>query len=282
MDRTQQQHQARCFLALHHDPELLVLPNIWDPLGARLLVSLGFPAVATASAAVAFSLGLDDGERIDLDTMLEVIGRIARSVEVPLTADIESGYAEQPDDVAGNVKRVIEAGAVGINLEDSIPGTRDLYPIDMQCARLRAARRAAAELDLHLVINARIDVFFKQAHDTAAENLQETIARAKAYIDAGADCVFPLVVGEVEMLKTLVAAVGAPINVYATKGTAPARELETIGISRLSVGPGLLQAGLTAMRQAALELRHPGTHDLITRDAMSTADIRQLLGSRHG
>ena len=114
----EQVKKTEAFLALHHDPKLLVLPNIWDPLGARLLEALDYPAVATASAAVAFSSGYDDGQKINFTIMLEVIQRIADSVQVPITADIEGGFAITPDDVAENIREVIRAGAVGINFED--------------------------------------------------------------------------------------------------------------------------------------------------------------------
>jgi 2-methylisocitrate lyase-like PEP mutase family enzyme len=122
MDREAQSEKARVFLALHRHPRLLVLPNVWDPLGARLMEGLGFPAVATASAAVAFSLGYDDGQKIAFDVMLDAISRVCASVDVPVTADVESGYARDLDDLADNIRRVIRAGAVGINLEDSIDG----------------------------------------------------------------------------------------------------------------------------------------------------------------
>ena len=143
------------FLALHHDPKLLVLPNIWDPLGARLLEALDYPAVATASAAVAFSSGYNDGQKINFTTMLEVIQRIAHSVQVPLTADIEGGFAMTPDDVAENIREVIRAGAVGINFEDgTFEGDEPLHPLDFQCERIQAVRKAADNEGLPLVINA--------------------------------------------------------------------------------------------------------------------------------
>lgn len=119
MDKTTQIKKAEKFLALHHAPKLLVLPNIWDPLGACLLEGLGYPAVATASAAVAYSLGYDDGQKIQFLAMLHAIERIAASVTVPMTADIERGYAEQPHEIAGNIRQVLHVGAVGINFEDS-------------------------------------------------------------------------------------------------------------------------------------------------------------------
>jgi 2-methylisocitrate lyase-like PEP mutase family enzyme len=277
MNREAQIRKAERFLELHHAPELLVLPNIWDPLGARLLEGLGYPAVATASAAVAFSLGYDDGERITFDAMLDVIRRIASSVDVPVTADIERGYAEDPQEVAENIRRVLEAGAVGINIEDSTAVGEALYPTDYQCERLQAIRRMAEREGIPLVINARTDLFFGGIDGSTEEKVKETIARGKAYLEAGADCLYPILLGDLDALKPIQAETGGPINVYASASTASMRELEAAGISRLSLGPGLLKASLTEMRRVALGLLEYGPYSLFTEGVMSTPDVRQYI-----
>jgi len=278
MDKKAQAEKAGKFLELHHDPKLLVLPNVWDPLGARLLEGLGFPAVATASAAVAFSLGYDDGQKITFDAMLDSISRICAGVDVPVTADVESGYAQDPDDMADNIRRVIRAGAVGINLEDSTDEGGFLFPIDVQCERLRAARAAADLEDLPLVINARIDVFYKGTDDGRRdEQVEDTIARAKSYLDAGADCVYPILVGDLETLGRIHDAVRAPLNVYASKSTASMRDLEKAGISRLSVGPWMLKAALTRMKEVAEVLKEYGSYDVLTDGTMTTDEVRRYL-----
>jgi 2-methylisocitrate lyase-like PEP mutase family enzyme len=278
MDKKAQAEKAGMFLELHHDPKLLVLPNVWDPLGARLLEGLGFPAVATASAAVAFSLGYDDGQKITFEAMLDTISRICTSVDVPVTADVESGYAQDLDDMADNIRRVIRAGAVGINLEDSMDDGGFLFPADVQCERLRAARAAADLEDIPLVINARIDVFFKGTDDGRRnEQVDDTIARAKAYLDAGADCVYPILVGDLETLGLIHDAVRAPINVYASPSTASMRDLENAGISRLSVGPWMLKAALTRMKEVAEVLKEYGSYDVLTDGTMTTDEVRRYL-----
>lgn len=277
MDRENQSGKAERFLELHHAPKLLVLPNIWDPLGARLLEGLGYPAVATASAAVAFSLGYDDGQRITFEAMLDVIRRIASSVDVPLTADIERGYAEHPEEVAENVRHVLKAGAVGINIEDSTTVGGPLYPTDYQCERLRTIRKMAAREGIPLVINARTDVFFGGVDGSTEEKVRETISRGKAYLEAGADCLYPILVGDLEVLKQIQAEMGGPINVYASASTAPMRELEAAGISRLSLGPGLLKASLTEMRRVAQGLLEYGPYSLFTEGVMSTPEVRQYI-----
>ncbi|MCH7673780.1 isocitrate lyase/phosphoenolpyruvate mutase family protein [candidate division KSB1 bacterium] len=280
MDKTTQIQKAEKFLALHHEPKLLVLPNIWDPLGARLLEGLGYPAVATASAAVAYSLGYDDGQKIKFDAMLDVIERIASSVAVPMTADIERGYAEHPQEIAENIRQVMHAGAVGINFEDSSFEGGPLQPIDFQCERIQAIRNMADKEGIPLVINARIDVFMRSADISRSEKIAETISRGKAYLDAGADCLYPIGPGDVETLKRIREETEAPINVYASKLAASMKELAAIGISRLSLGPGLIRASLTTMRNVAQQLLDYGPYDSFSADDIMTSDeIRKYIST---
>ena len=280
MDKTTQIQKAKKFLVLHHEPKLLVLPNIWDPLGARLLEGLGYPAVATASAAVAYSLGYDDGQKIKFDAMLDVIERIASSVAVPMTADIERGYAEHPQEIAENIRQVMHAGAVGINFEDSSFEGGPLQPIDFQCERIQAIRNMADKEGIPLVINARIDVFMRSADISPSEKIAETISRGKAYLDAGADCLYPIGPGDVETLKRIREETEAPINVYASKLAASMKELAAIGISRLSLGPGLIRASLTTMRNVARELLDYGPYDSFSaEDIMTSDEIRKYIST---
>lgn len=280
MDKTTQIQKAEKFLALHHEPKLLVLPNIWDPLGARLLEGLGYPAVATASAAVAYSLGYDDGQKIKFDAMLDVIERIASSVAVPMTADLERGYAEHPQEIAENIRQVMHAGAVGINFEDSSFEGGPLQPIDFQCERIQAIRNMADKEGIPLVINARIDVFMRSADISPSEKIAETISRGKAYLDAGADCLYPIGPGDVETLKRIREETEAPINVYASKLAASMKELAAIGISRLSLGPGLIRASLTTMRNVAQQLLDYGPYDSFSaEDIMTSDEIRKYIST---
>jgi 2-methylisocitrate lyase-like PEP mutase family enzyme len=280
LNRRIQAEKARGFLALHHDPKLLVLPNIWDPLGARLLEDLGYPAVATASAAVAWSRAHDDGERLPFPRVLEVIARIANAVDVPVSADIEGGYARSPDAVGENVRRVLRAGAIGINLEDGVPGGKGLHPLTFQCERIRAARIAGEEEEIPLVINARIDVFLQDDERSRVEKLEETVTRARAYLRAGADCIYPIPVGDLETLSAIREQTDAPVNVFASASTAPLRELEEAGMSRLSLGPGFLKASLTTMKRIAEELAESGSYDLFTTDTISSDEVKRLATER--
>jgi 2-methylisocitrate lyase-like PEP mutase family enzyme len=269
--------KAEHFRALHQGPKLLVLPNIWDPLGARLLEHLRFPAVATASASVAFSLGYDDGEKITYAAMLDAIRRIAASVGVPVTADIERGYADDPDDVAENIRDLLRTGAVGINIEDGIREGGRLRPVESQCARIGAARRAADREGIPLFINARIDTFMREKSSPLEEKLAETIQRARAYVEAGADGIYPITVGDIDTLRAIRESVEVPINVYASASTAPMRDLQALGINRLSVGPGLLKAALTTMKKVALDLKDHGSYEALTHDVISSAEVQRYV-----
>lgn len=269
--------KAERLLQLHHDPKLLVLPNVWDPLGAGLLESLGFPAAATASAAVAFSQGHDDGENIAFEDMLQTIKRIGECISIPLTADIERGYAKEPERLAENIRMVISAGAAGINLEDSTIEGGPLYSIDFQCARIKAARKAASNLNIPLVINARIDTFLRDDSTSESERLEETIDRARAYVDAGADCIYPITVSDLDSLGSILRAVKSPINVLASGDTPSMIELEAAGISRISLGPGMLKASVATMKRVALTLQAYGPYDLFTHNVPSSEEIKDYI-----
>ena len=280
MTKAEQKIKAEALLSLHHAPGLLVLPNIWDPLGALMLQRIGYPAVATASASIAFSLGYDDGQKISLDTMLEAVGRIARSVDVPVTADMERGFGERPEEVAENMRRVLQAGAVGVNLEDSTVIGVPLHDLKFQCDRIGAVRTMAEEEDIPLVINARTDVFISKFTGNRETHVAETIRRGKAYFDSGADCFYPILVGDTDTLRQIHDAVQAPINVLAVANTAPMRELEAIGISRLSLGPGMMKASMMVMKIIAGELKDYGSYDRFTTEAMDSNVLRLYLKNR--
>jgi 2-methylisocitrate lyase-like PEP mutase family enzyme len=277
IDRDSLTRKADRLRALHHGGKVLVLPNIWDPGGARLMQWLGYPAVATASASVAYSLGYDDLQNITLDAMLDVVERVASAVDVPVTADMEWGYAEQPAEVAENMRRVVRAGAVGINLEDSVREGERLFELDFQCARIRAVREMANEEGVPLVINARTDLFWPRIPGTDADKLDRAVERARAYFEAGADCFYPIILGDLEILRRLHDAIQAPINVLAPTARATLRELESAGIARLSLGPALMWASLTAMRNIALGLREYGSFDPFTKGMITGDEIKAYL-----
>jgi len=277
MDRKEQAEKAKRLLELHQAPQLLVLPNVWDPLGARLLQGLDYPAVATASASVAYSLGYDDGQLIRWDAMVEAVRRVASAVDLPVTADIEAGYAETPEDLAENVRQILDAGAVGINLEDSRLDGDLLYSIPGQQERLRAVRAAADAAGIPLVINARTDVFLRETVDSPEKRLDQAIDRARAYMEAGADCFYPILLDDLDALTAIHKATGALINVYASASAPSPRALEDAGMARLSIGPGLLKASLTAMKEVAVRLQKDGSYGHFTEDVMSSDEVERFV-----
>ncbi len=175
--------------ALHHGPPILVLPNAWDAASARVFEAEGFPAIATSSAGVAAALGYPDGGIVPTREMIEAVARIARAVKVPVTADIEHAYGTTPDAVAEVVLRVIAAGAVGINIEDFVPDATELEPISLQVDKIKTIAKAAATAGVRVVINARTDVFLR-ALGAPESRLSVAIERGRAFLAAGADCVF--------------------------------------------------------------------------------------------
>jgi len=272
-DRADAAARARTLRELHHGPDLLILPNVWDPLGARMLAALGFPAVATASASVAFSLGYDDGQRIRFGTMLDVVRRVAAAVPLPVTADLESGWAEAPDELAANVRAAIRAGAAGINLEDSLVEGEPLVPLRRQCERLAAVRAAADAEGVPLVVNARTDVFLRGGRP-AAELLAEAIERGLAYRDAGADCFYPIGPGDLPTIAAVLDAVDLPLNVFASAVAAPLAELRAAGVARVSLGPALLRVGVTAMKRAIESLERTGAYEAFHEGVLTSDEIR--------
>ena len=217
--------KAAALRDLHTAPDILVLPNAWDAGSARIFAQAGFPAIATTSSGIAHAHGLPDGERVHRDVMLAAVERIANAVHVPVTADLESGYGEAPDDVAATIQAAVRAGAVGCNLEDR---TRDpghpLFDRSRAAERIAAAHAGAAAAGVPMVINARTDVYLLGTA-FASDPFPETVARGFAYREAGADCIFVPGVREAGLIAKLVRAIDAPVNILARPGSPTVGEL---------------------------------------------------------
>ncbi|WP_020386432.1 isocitrate lyase/PEP mutase family protein [Kribbella catacumbae] len=231
---------AETFRALHHGPTPLVLPNAWDPVSARVIAEAGYPAIATSSGAVARVLGYDDGQLTPPAEMFEAIARIARAVDVPVTADMEAGYGLDPKEFAD---RLLETGAVGCNLEDSV--LDELVDVQQQADHLCAVRAAAGA---DLVLNARIDDFI------AGGTVDDAIARGRAYRRAGADCVYPIM-APLDVLKRLADDIGGPINAHAKPNGPTPSELIAQGATRISYGTSLHNFTTDALRNLLPQLR---------------------------
>ena len=251
----------------------MVFVNAWDGASARIVESLGFPAVATTSAGVAYVDGFPDGQAISREGMLAHVRLIAACVEVPVTADLEGGYGPTVADAIATVRGAIEAGAVGMNFEDGLPGG-SLVPMDAQAERVRAIRRTGAELGIPFVINARTDVY----HGGGAPDglFAETVARAKAYLEAGADCIFVPFVADAGLIGRLATAIPGPINIL-VGGTSPdVATLAKLGVRRVSLGSAPAAHLLAAFRRAAIEVRDRGTYTFAN-DRIAHPALQKLL-----
>jgi 2-methylisocitrate lyase-like PEP mutase family enzyme len=276
MARTTQLELARQFLALHDAPKTLLLPNAWDVASARIFEEAGFPAIGTSSAGVANAIGYPDGQKISRGEMLAVVHRIAAAVDIPVTADVEAGYGAKPEDVAETARAVIAAGAVGMNLEDTVDDREDLLAdIGLQKEKIRAVIETSARAGVALVLNARTDVFLASI-GAAETRLARTIERLKAYRDAGAQCLFAPGVKDKETIAQLVSGVRGPLNILATSGTPPLAELEKLGVARVSVGSGPMRATLGLIARIAHQLREEGSYSLMTDGAMTYAEANRL------
>ena len=275
-DTEKQKARANAFRAMHHGPKILLLPNVWDVAGARVVEEAGFGAIATSSAGIAFSLGFPDGQRISREEMLARIGRIARAVKVPVTADVEAGYGDRPEDAAETARGVIEAGAIGMNLEDGTDRPGQLVELSLQVEKIHAVREVALKSGVLLVLNARTDVYLEQigAPDTRYD---ATVQRSLAYRDAGADCVFVPGLRDKETISQLVRDVQSPLNILAGPGSPSVPELEKLGVARVSLGSAPMRATLGLLRRMAEELKMTGTYAAIE-GAPSHADINRLRG----
>jgi 2-methylisocitrate lyase-like PEP mutase family enzyme len=262
--------KAAAFLALHQGPGF-VLPNAWDAGSARILEQVGFPAVATTSAGIAWSLGVPDGEALDRDTMLGHVGRIVAAVDVPVTADLEAGYGGTAADVARTVADAVQLGVVGANLEDA--GPEGLFDIDRAAERIAAARAAAPRGTF--VLNARTDTYFA---GTSGDVFAQTIDRAQRYADAGADCIFVPGVVEEDTIRRLATEIPRPLNVVAgLASTTDARTLFALGVRRVSLGGSLARAALSTLERAGRELLDSGTLGFLD-GAIGYADLQRRFG----
>lgn len=267
--------KAEALRRLHEGPRVLVLANAWDVASARIVEAAGFPAIASSSAGVAFALGYPDGQRISRVEMLDMVRRIARAVAVPVSADVEAGYGTTSEAAAQTARGVLEAGAVGMNLEDT--GDGRLLPLEVQVDRIRAARAVAEATGVHLVINGRTDVF--EMRDIAeSERVAEAVRRANAYLRAGADCAFVPFVANREVIAQLARQIDGPLNVLGMPDTPPVAELERLGVRRVSVGGGLARAAYGRARRLAMQLKETGTFQALRDEAVSYAEMQRLLG----
>ena len=278
MPNLEQKGKAETLRALHLGKKPLLLPNVWDVASARIVEAAGFPALATTSAGIAFGRGFPDGEVISAQRMLGAVAQIASAVRVPLTADVEAGYGTRPEDAAHTARGVIEAGAVGMNLEDgSGDAKHPLIELRLQLEKIHAIREAAQQLGVPLVLNARTDVYLLQVGD-AAKRYDEAMRRLSAFRDAGADCVFLPGVRDAETIRRIVTDLACPVNILAGPGSPSVGELAALGVRRISLGSAPMRAAMGLLRRLAMELEAQGTYTNLD-GAPSHAEMNALMSS---
>jgi 2-methylisocitrate lyase-like PEP mutase family enzyme len=251
--------QSRCDLlrSLHRPGEPLLLPNAWDVATAKAVVAAGFPVVATTSGGVAEALGYEDHEGAPAGEMLAAAARMARGVDVPVTVDAEAGYGMEPAELVAALR---DAGAAGCNLEDTDHATGSLRDPHGHADWLRAVRQAAADDGYPLVINARVDVFLGAmlggaGPGTQAELVPEALRRANAYLEAGVDCVYPIVLWETDALRPFLSEIGGPVNLVRLPQAPPLAELAALGVARVSWGHFLYREAMASFEERLASLR---------------------------
>ncbi|KLN60986.1 phosphonomutase [Kiloniella spongiae] len=244
------QEKATTFRNLHKKGDPLVLYNIWDPGTAKVAASAGAPAIATGSWSVAEAFGFPDGEKLPRDLAMENINRISKSVDVPVSLDLEAGYGTTPEQVAQSITLAGQNGAVGVNFEDQMIDGDGLYSIEDQAARVAAGRKASDALDVPLFINARTDIFLKATpSDDKKKLLEEAIARGQAYADAGADGFFVPALTDAVLIKELCEKCSLPVNIMMMPGCPSVSELADLGVARISHGPGPFRAAMAMIEK---------------------------------
>jgi len=276
----EQRIRAELFHQLHTGPAPLMLPNAWDAASARVIENAGAKAIATTSGGMAWSLGYPDGERLPVQELLAACRRVCQVVSAPVSVDIERGYGHDVQDTGDLVGELIRLGVVGINIEDGTePGTQTLAHPSVLCERIARVRKTAQLRDLPFFINARIDTYLSNLSPEA--RLEETRKRALAYVDAGADGIFVPGLADAEDIATLVGLLPVPLNVYAGYPGAPAAQaLQQLGVRRISLGCGPMQAALAHLGTIAAEALDNGRYDTMGERMLTPAEANGLFFGR--
>ncbi len=273
-----QQTRFQRFYDLHHSGKLLILPNIWDPLGALLLQDLSFPAVATASAAVAYSNGYDDGENISFEMLLALLKNLVSRLRVPVTADIETGFGDEDGLFEYNIRQLVDTGIAGINIEDSDKKTNQLLPAERLASKIRAIKRITSQMNKSLFVNARCDVYVRDMGlKTPEEKIGEALMRGQAYKEAGADCFYPITMNRRQDIEKTVQQLAMPVNILVMEGIPSLRDLEKMGVARVTLGPGFLKVAIRALKDAALNLQDYGDIAEIAGNEITSPYLKKLV-----
>ena len=273
-----QRAKAEALRDLHVPGDPLLLLNAWDAASAVVIARAGARAIATSSAAAANALGYADGQQLTREQMLGAVAAIAGAVDLPVTADMEAGYGDEPEAAAATARGVVGVGAVGLNMEDLSDGSEDLLPIERFAAKIAAVRAVGDETGIPLVLNARTDVFLGQVGDPGTR-LERAVERGRAYLAAGADCIFVPGVIDPGVITALVQGIDGPVSILAVPGSPPLTELKAFGVARISTGSGPYRAALSLARTMAGEAYGAGTLDSMIAAQVAFADAQALFAS---
>jgi 2-methylisocitrate lyase-like PEP mutase family enzyme len=270
-----QAEKAELFRKQHQNDKMLILPNCWDALSARLIEAVGFPSVATASVATALVNGYADGEKIPFQVLLKQVREITTAVNVPVSVDLERGFAEDLEKLKENIKALIDNGAIGLNIEDGLSDGKGLVNLDQQCRIIATIRETGIQCGVPIVINARTDLFLQNKTDSNL--IPEAIRRITKFKDAGADCAYPIFINSYETIETLVQETRFPLNILLLKPVGDLARLEKLGVARVSVGPGLIKAALTKIKNSAAGLMHYNSEEFFREDFISNDFLKTLI-----
>jgi 2-methylisocitrate lyase-like PEP mutase family enzyme len=281
MNKGLQRRKAEAFRAMHHEQGALVLGSVWDVASAIVFERAGFRALGTSSAGIAYMRGYADGEVMTRGEMLEAVAEIASRVDIPVSADMENGYGHTPDDVAETCRLVLEAGAIGVNVEDTTgDAARPLVDLALQCEKIRAIRRMGESFGVPIVINARTDGFWLKLWDDE-KRLAESIERCNAFREAGADCLFVPGAVDPKVVAVLARDIRGPLNILATPGCPGIPDLQALGVRRVSQGSGPARAALKVAQDIAEELLARGTYGAYQGNTIPYAEANRLFASRN-
>jgi 2-methylisocitrate lyase-like PEP mutase family enzyme len=274
-----QVEKAEAFRKMHDRKKILVLPNSWDVPSARVFEDSGFPAVATSSAGVMVSLGYEDGEEIPPSEYISAVGKMAKVLAVPLSADVVGGFGQDAGAAVKMVEKTIKAGAVGINIEDFVHSAKKLTPVDVHVRKLKALLRLRKSARVPFVINARTDAL-RFAPGSEEARMKEAVRRAETYRDLGVDCVYPMGLVDAEQISAFVKTLDFPVNVMVRRGLPAVPELQRLGVTRVSFGPSASYAAMGLMERASREVLGRGTYDTLLDGAITFDELNALASPR--
>jgi 2-methylisocitrate lyase-like PEP mutase family enzyme len=270
--------KSRKLRALVRAPEILVMPGAYDVLSALLFEQMGFKAIQGTSGGIAAAVGYLDGEAMSREQFIELSGNFAAAVSVPFNADGERGYGDEAG-VRDTVRALVARGVAGMNLEDgAAKGKGELVELSQQLRKIKAVMETKRELGSEFFLNARVDAFHVITDDPK-KALDEAIERGNAYAEAGGDCIFYLFLHSAEIIGRIAKEVKAPISILAGPQSPSVKELQDLGVARVSYGSGFTKAAITGAKRLAEEILQKGTCNLL-KDGMQTPDLAALLAKR--